>query len=665
LAAVVHHVLLALAVLALGHAAFRAASRVCPAGLDRVLVAVVLAASVAVVEAIGLGLVKLGSDTAVLAAAAALTWVAAMVALPAPSVPLRTEVARWWTTLHPAWRIVAAALGGAFAVWVAWLLRHPSIGFDGSLYHYPEVAGWIANGQPGSILSVSYDIPHGNYPLTDEVALTWAAAIARSWIPVYLWNPALLVVLGLATWATLRHLDVPARVAGLATAGVVAWPMAIHQLNEPQNDLPMVAWMACTAALAAGSRKRPVLLAPALVAAGLTLGTKTTALVVVVAALGLALYAARRDLRPLRWWLALGLGGFFAVGGLWYVRNLVQHGSPFWPFAIGPWGDPPPRILELVNTTFLDRPLETLDGRLGVYSERVAGGWVVLLGGLAVLVGAVVARRLPRNLRLQLGVAGGVTLLSLLAWSMALGTGLPTTPGLFQPEGWPASTLRYIQPAVFAGTIAVALAARTGRVPERLAALALAGSLGWSLVADYQLGQQFIPATGTLVLGAAAGVVLLLPLVVGLPAGLARLPTPSTAVLVVAAFVVAAVAVAQVSDGFISRHTQVEGTTALGPDLVAWFTARPGFEDGKWPIAFIGRSLQGPLAGDHFTHRLELVAPFAPCSHVRAVARRAPVVVTDPAFLYKFIGVQPYSAQRCLAGRRPDYRDVAFRVYLP
>jgi hypothetical protein len=262
-------------------------------------------------------------------------------------------------------------------------------------------------------------------------------------------------------------------------------------------------------------------------------------------------------------------------------------------------------------------------------------------------------------------VAGGLTLLSLLAWSMALGTGLPTTPGLFQPEGWPASTLRYIQPAVFAGTIAVALAARTGRVPERLAALALAGSLGWSLVADYQLGQQFIPATGTLVLGAAAGVVLLLPLVVGLPAGLARLPTPSTAVLVVAAFVVAAVAVAQVSDGFISRHTQVEGTTALGPDLVAWFTARPGFEDGKWPIAFIGRSLQGPLAGDHFTHRLELVAPFAPCSHVRAVARRAPVVVTDPAFLYKFIGVQPYSAQRCLAGRRPDYRDVAFRVYLP
>jgi hypothetical protein len=663
-AAVAHHVLLALAVLALGNAMFRCASRLSPQGLDRAIVAVVLAASVAIVEAIALGLVKLGSDTVVLTIAAGLTWVAVTAALPAPSVPLRTELSRWWTSLHPAGRIAAAALGGAFAVWVVWLLRHPSIGFDGSLYHYPEVAGWIANGQPGSILSVSYDIPHGNYPLTDEVALTWAASIARSWIPLYLWNPALLVVLGLATWATLRHLVVPARVAGLATAGVVAWPMAIHQLNEPQNDLPMLTWMACTAALAAGSRQRPVLLVPALLSAGLALGTKTTALVVVVAAIGLALFAARRQLRPLRWWLALGLGGFFAVGGLWYVRNLVQHGSPFWPFAIGPWGDPPPRILQLVNTTFLERPLDTLDGHLGVYSARVAGGWVVLLGALVVLVWALAARRLPRDLRLHLIVAGAVTLISLLAWSMALGTGLPTTPGLFQPEGWPFSTLRYIQPAVFAGTIAVALAARAGRVPERLVALALAGSLGWSLVADYQLGQQFIPATGTLLLGAVAGVVLLLPIIVR-PAELARLPAASTAVLVVVGFVAAAVALASVSDGFISRHTQVEGTTALGPDLVAWFTARPGFEDGKWPIAFIGRSLQGPLAGDHFTHRLELLAPFARCSTVRAVAHNAPVVVTDPAFLYKFIGVQPYSAQRCLAKRRPDYRDVAFRVYLP
>ena len=39
---------------------------------------------------------------------------------------------------------MTAVLGGAFLVWAAWQLRHPAIGFDSALYHYPEVADWIA-----------------------------------------------------------------------------------------------------------------------------------------------------------------------------------------------------------------------------------------------------------------------------------------------------------------------------------------------------------------------------------------------------------------------------------------------------------------------------------------------------------------------------------------
>jgi hypothetical protein len=665
-AAVVHHVLLALAVLAIGHASVRAASRIVPSGLDRLIAAIVLGAATIVVEAIALGLLSLGGDTAALSIAAGLTWLAVLLLVPGPELPASRELARWWEGMPVSGRAVAAALAGGLAVWVAWLLYHPSIGFDASLYHYPEVAGWIANGQPGSILAVSYDIPHGNYPLTDEVALTWGAAISRSWIPLYLWNPALLVVLGLGTWATLRHLQVPARAAGLATAGVVAWPIAIHQLAEPQNDLPMLTWMACTTALAAGARQRPILLAPALVAAGLTLGTKTTALLVVLAALAAALFVTRNELRRLAPWLALGVAAFFAVGGLWYVRNLFQHGSPFWPFKLGPWGDPGPRILELVDTSFLQRPIDTLDGRLDVYSERVAGGWLMLLGALVVFLGALAARRMRRDLRIELVLAGGFALFCLFAWATVPGTGLPTTPGLFQPEGWPISTLRYIQPAVFAATIAVALAARAGRAAEIAASTLLAGSLLWTLIEVQRMGFPFVPSPETLLVGAAGGVVALFLLAYTL-----RLLGPRLrgamlgAAVAVAAVVVTGTALAQVSDGFISRHAQVDGTTALGPDLVAWFAARPGFENGSWPVAFIGRSLQGPLAGDHFSHELTLLAPFEPCRNVHAAARRGPVVVTDPGFLYKFIGVRSYNAHHCLADRRPAYRDVAFRVYLP
>ena len=350
------------------------------------------------------------------------------------------------------------------------------------------------------------------------------------------------------------------------------------------------------------------------------------------------------------------------------MRNLCQHGSPLWPFTPGPWGDPRPEILDLVDTRFVHRPLDTLDGHLGVYSERVAGGWLLLLGSLVVLVGALSGWRVPRRLRLPLAVAGATALVSVVAFATVPGTGLPTTPGLFQPEGWPFSTLRYIQPTVFAATIAVAMAARAGRFWAGAATITLIGALAWNLGALAELGYPFAPSAGVVLLGALAGVLLLLATLLAQRHSPWRVPRPRpgwTVPLVVAGAVVLGVMLAQASDGFITRHTHVDGTTALGPDLVAWFTARPGFEDGHWPIAFIGRSLQGPLAGDHFTHKLELIRPYAPCSEVRAVARRAPVVVTDPGFLYKFIGVTSYGSHRCLSHRTPDYRDVAFRVYLP
>ena len=89
-------------------------------------------------------------------------------------------------------------------------------------------------------------------------------------------------------------------------------------------------------------------------------------------------YSARAHLRPLAGWLALAVAGAFTVGGIWYAQNIVQHGSPVWPFAVGPWGDPKPRFFELVNTTFLQRPQATLDGRLGDYEDRLGGTWLVL-----------------------------------------------------------------------------------------------------------------------------------------------------------------------------------------------------------------------------------------------------------------------------------------------
>jgi hypothetical protein len=39
------------------------------------------------------------------------------------------------------------------------------------------------------------------------------------------------------------------------------------------------------------------------------------------------------------------------------------------------------------------------------------------------------------------------------------------------------------------------------------------------------------------------------------------------------------------------------------------------------------------------------------------------VVVTDPAYGYGFLSVDPYSTARCFARRAPGYDDGTFRVY--
>ncbi|MBD0281641.1 MAG: hypothetical protein ICV69_05540 [Thermoleophilaceae bacterium] len=662
----VHHVLLALAVLALGHAALRLASRIAPSGLERAVVAIVFGVAAAVLEALALGLLGLGANAVALSAAAALTWIAALALLPTPRTSVVGEVSVWWRRLGPPWRLAAGALIGSFAAWVIWQLGNPSIGFDGSVYHYAEVAGWIANGRPGSILALSYDLPYGNYPLTDEVALTWAAGIARSWVPLSLWNPVMLVVLMLASWLTLRNLAVPARAAALATTALVTPPVVTRQLNEPQTDLPTLAWVACTAALATGAGRRPALLVPAIVSGGLALGTKTTSAGMVAAALAVGVVLARRRAPPPARWLAVSLVAAFAVGGIWYARNLIDHGSPFWPFASTPWGDPGPAFLNLIDTRFADRPLETLDGRLGDYTARLGGIWLLLLGAVVVLAAAPLVR--GRRLRRALIAAGAISVLGMFLWSIAPGTGEQTAPGQLLGSGWPISTVRYILPAAFAAMVAVALAARA---PARFGIAAtwlLAAAAAWSVVATARVPAPYTPPPWALVVGGTAGaLVVAAATVVSRMADRtdARLRDAPMGALAVAAAVAVGAALAPAADGFVARHAQVAGTSALAPRVVGWFAAQPWFREGDRDIAFISRTLLAPLAGDHFTNRLELLPRTTGCARVRRRISRTPVVVTHPGFLRGFLGVRSYTSGRCLSGRGPDFQDPAFRVYAP
>jgi hypothetical protein len=659
------HVTLVAAILALGDAALRAASPLSPAGLERALVAVVIAVAAAVSEALLLGLVGLGGSPVALALATAAVWVAAVALLPRPATSPAGELVQAWSGLSRAWQLAAAVLGGLALAWVAWQLSHPAIGFDSSLYHYPEISAWIQNGRPGSVIPLSYDIPYGYYPLTDEVAQTWAAGIARSWVPLALWQPAMLLVLVGASWQTLRVVGVPRGTAGLATAALAATPLLIRQLNEPQTDLPAMAWLACTAALSLGARRRPALLMPALLAAGLAAGTKTTVAPGAVAALCVGAFGVRRQLRPLAGRLGLAAAAAVGVGGVWYLRNLVEHGWPLWPFMEAPWGDPRPALLAMVDTSFLQRPIATLDGRLGEYTARLGGGWVVLVCAPLAVVAAAAFRRIPRDRARPVLVSGAVTLLLFLIWASAWGTGLQANSQLPGPAGWPLSALRYLLPAIGAGVLTVALATRT-RPPLGPAAKAvLALALGWSLVEDARLGAPYTPPLGTLALGVGAGAA---AFGLALAAGRAlrgrtwpRLPAAATAAVAVLA---AGAVLAAFADGFVDRYTRVSNSTAPGAEVVTRLLDEPGLADDA-PIAFASRAVIGPLAGDEFRHRLELIPRTAGCAEVGRFASRAAVVVTDPAWFEGILGTLPYRSARCLAARRPSFQRGAYSVYLP
>ncbi len=462
-------VLLVAAVTALGAAALRVASLATTDGLERAVAAAPLFVACAVVEALALGAVGLGGSGIALALAAAATWLVARRFVPSAAAA------------EPIPRVALIGLIALWAGWVVWALRFPYLGLDGSTYHLSAVAEWVINGTTGHSLDLYARIPVGSYPLTGETAVAWAVGLAHSFAPVALWTASVVVLLVSAAWVGLRALAVPPLRALLAIAALCLVPVALRGLVGAETDLPAVAWLVTAGALVACARARPALLAPAVVAAGLAIGTKTTTLPLAVLVVAAGAYAGRASLRRLAlpFGLALGLG--FAAGGLWYLRNLLAHGSPLWPFVSAPWGDPVPPLLGRVNYSLLERPRATLEGQWAIYRVTLSGGLVLLAGGL---LAPLWARRRA------VIAAAAVTLFAVLTWSAAPFTGAGAAPFL------QVNTLRYLVPAMAAGALALALSGRC-------AVLVLLASIAWS--AKTYLDNPYLPGEGTLIVVASGG----------------------------------------------------------------------------------------------------------------------------------------------------------------
>jgi hypothetical protein len=626
-----HHGALALALAALAAAGFRAASALVPGGLQRAIAAVVLAAAAAVAEALALGLVALGGSSVALTAAALATWAAAAAFLPAPAIGPRDELAAWWRGLHP-WQAVAlGAAAGAWAAWSAWAMAYPALGHDMVLYHLPEAVGWVHNGRPGSILPVVSTLPVGNYPLTHEVLLGWGLAIGRSFVWVTVVTAAMPVLAALATWTGLRTLRAGRAAAALGALALAATPGVIaSQSGGASADPAALAWLCCCGALCAGALERPGLAAPALVAAALAVGTKTTTAPLAVVMLVALAFVSRRRLAGLAPQLvAAGLLAV-AVGGVWYLRNLFTHGSPFWPFASTGLGDARPEIIEAADVRFADRPGETLE-RLGGYYWDHFGGPLLLLGG------ALLAPLLAR--RRAVVAAAAATVGSVLIWMNSPFTGVGATP-LFDIGTGDAT--RYLLPGVAAAVVALALAGRSG-VAARLVPALFAAAAAVGLYNTFELGFPSAPKVWTPAAGAVGGAVAALILTrvhVRLPAGRG---------LAVAALALLALAGAVAADGYTERHGRTEGEARVS----RWFADQAAWRDGDAPVASTF-ALIGPLAGDRLRHPLVLAD--APDACRRAAAGSSDWIVLD---------VRENEARGVSGCGAPDYADSKYQAYAP
>lgn len=648
--ALIHHLLLVASVGLLLAAGGRAASRLTSVALERVVAAAPLAASAAAIQALGLGLVGLGTNPVALFLGACAVWLGARRFIPAAATPLGAGLRDRWMSLSPRYRLIAGVFAGANLAWAAWLLRHPAFNIDSHSYQLPEILAWVRNGAPGSALPILPGFPYEAFPATNEVLLSWGSGIARSFVWLTIWPAILFALLAASGWLGLRSLSVPPLPSGLAVASLCAAPMATSfQLNGPNTDFPALVWLVVAAGLCAACLKGscPALFLPALLAAALAVGTKTTTAPQIGILVALVVLHFRARLLSLGPRLALATAVALVVGGTWYFRNLVEHGSPLWPFFATPWGDPfPPLLGDPQQFTFFRRPLESLSrfGEPGYVTDTY-------LGALAVLVGAAVAPLFVRS-RLVVG-AGAVTAVSAFLWTFAPCTGAPFSRS--DPAACFHGSPRLLMPGVAVATLALALAARdAGHRGARIWTALLAVALGLNVWQLFALPFPATPRPSTPLAGA---------LVVGaLAFASARLPRRRVSLPIALAVgsVAVAGALSVAASNMVQRHARVgldPRSPYLDAPLVSLFSDVPA-ADGR-PI-YTAPTVIPMLAGNDLARKVEAIPRREDCAAIENRARAGWIVVVK-ATGDQLLG--PSTIRACVRPWSPFYEDESVEVY--
>ena len=337
-------------------------------------------------------------------------------------------------------------------------------------------------------------------------------------------NVAFLALTFLAAWCIGRRYNA-GHLALIAVALLHSAPLtgAVYA-GSAANDYIAIAFLLAAMAFAVrgdGAIGQWVLFG---VAAGLALGTKLTMVVPVGGLCLLAVWLLRR--RPA---ILVATGAsVLATGGFWYLRNLLQVGSPVPSMELPLFTHPPMKVIDRFGSSVLDYATDTQfwsDFAVPGLSKFFGLAWPVLLTLAA--VGLVLGLVRGGLVRRGLGLGGAVALMAYLV--------TPTSAG--GPDGRPflfVFNLRYAMPALVIGLILFAtdriatirqpavgagLAALTAITALSDGALSTVGIvLAAALAAGTALAWPIVPRVPRPTLAAGAVAVAVLLVVVGFPA---------------------------------------------------------------------------------------------------------------------------------------------------
>lgn len=229
----------------------------------------------------------------------------------------------------------------ALAAMVLWAIRwtlawlYPVTGFDPLHYHLTSVASWR---DAGSFTHEPFAILVGRFPADADLLYLHVLSFVPQQRLVAPVGVAFLVLFGVAVAALTRSLGASSswsRWSGLVATLI---PVALAQSTSGYIDLAVAAFACALAALiceCVRSRERADTwtIVVAGLAAGLLAGSKFNG--VAPAVLGaLALCVPRRMSRTAMLQTACYVAVAVGLGGSWYVRNLVEDGSPLAPYEL-------------------------------------------------------------------------------------------------------------------------------------------------------------------------------------------------------------------------------------------------------------------------------------------------------------------------------------------